>query len=496
MKATADSSFSPIIAITPALSDNLYFEAKGLLPPRHKYILEAVAKSECHFDTAKQAHEYLIFVAPTIFSLPVPVPPSGKGEQERGSTALFYKTFAARVSGLNKKKIKLQGKSSAVAFIEEECPTFFFPPDQKFIEYPLHWKLPEGELAEQLKDKLLEMTTNGVDVDSIKIYTATELVNLLENDKVATRGIIPPGSVEIKDTNWALFFNLDGEDVWELDLLVGGKTRRSSIIACEKTKNAVWEFFKMCEEDGICLTKIATRIGPDPDNPETMVAIGFRKSFQKNSHGETYGLHTYDNEIMAEVEALGSAIMSGVTETFVEPFFTGAILMLMKACAEYGGNAFPSMWPFTLQTITSQYSNGAHFDASDLVGAFIVWLHAGEGELQGGEFVVSSHGCHFKPEDGCCLYLRSPKVAHYTVPPKWTGTRCQLGISLASSKNVITGLKNQVSKALKDTAAGYLLAKFSDIPEEFKETPAFKDFLDMGKSSVTCKNKRSKLKVC
>ena len=319
--------------------------------------------------------------------------------------------------------------------------------------YPAHWSVPSGDLADFLKAELVKMTTNGVDVNSIKIYTTTEYVELLGNDPEATRGLIPPSSVEITDKKFALFY-LDGERGWRLDMLLSGGTRYAVDSPCDVAKNAVKDFYETSLEQGISQTNLKSRTGTDRENIQHMVMSGFRYSIQKNRHGKHYGIRCNKLRLLVGEEALGSVIMSVIAELFLEPFFLGVLMMLRKACADYGGNIFPSWHPFTLQAITKNYCNGAHMDVQDLVGGFIVWLHAGVGKLTGCEFVVTSHGCHFTPRDGSCLYLRSPDIAHYSVPPKTTGTRCQLGIALAARKNVITGLKQQVEDDLANVEAG------------------------------------------
>ena len=358
------------------------------------------------------------------------------------------------------------------------------------LSAPMHWSVPEGDLADTLKAEVTRMTTNGVDVNSIKIFTTTECVDLLGNDPNATRGIIPKGSIEIEDENFALFY-LDGKRGWRLDMLLCGGTPYAADDPREEAKNAARDIFEWSVENGTCQTNVQSRTGTDPNNREAMVMFGVRFSFNANIHGEHFGIRCENGRIMFGEEALGSVLMSRMTQLFVAPFFQGALSMLREACAEFGANILPSWHPFTLMAITRNYCNGAHKDIQDLIGGFIVWVHAGKGELKGGEFVVTTHGCHFTPRDGSCLYLRSPDIAHYSVPPETTGTRCQIGVALAARKNVITGFRNQLEKYLAKVGAGRLFTTAEDIPDKLQQR--FHRFLAFFKiSSKTKKTRRVK----
>jgi hypothetical protein len=498
MPVTSNYTPLPEVAIVPSPMDAHYFQVTGLLPPRRKYLLDAIAQLTEHFKEGQLTLKCFIALAPILFALPLP-PQVGTDERSPTKTdVLHFTTFRRRVSVLREKSATLKHQYLK-DFLEEEYSALFY---QKTLEYPPHWSVPSGELLEDLRYDLQRRTSNGVDVRSIAIYTTTELMEVM--DKEDSFGIIPPASVEVKETNFALFF-LDGDNGWRCDMfLLGGAPYaldsgaagaiksewiKKEMVGKERTRDVALHEYESNVKEKTCLTRMESRVGPNKKDPQSMVVFGQRSSKQVSSYGHHSGLHSRGSKVLLAQEAIGSGIIAGINEYFIQPLFAGQLLTLIKECVDYGACIFPSLPPWTLASITKDYSNQSHKDVFDLVGGFIVWFHAGVGTLHGGGFVCSSHGCHIVPKDGHVLFLGTPALYHHSSPPTTTGTRCLLGVGLAARKTVITSLKKELIEVLKDKAAE-LMTSEEDISKDLI-TPVVEKFLAI--LNFTSKNKKRKV---
>jgi hypothetical protein len=496
----------PAINIIPSATDRLFHNVTSYLPPRRCYILEAYIEFRRRGGTVEFALESLIAAAPVLFSLPAP-PRLEKDPKVEISdpSGVKLQTFEKRIRDLVTKKGKLSGEELN-EFLQEEYPDIFY---QQHIEWPLHWKIASEELREMLQDEVQVMTSNGVDVKGFVILVTDEHL-MIQCEKQNCLGIIPPGSVEIKHPNFALFFKENGhltdlESEWRCELLfIGGKrhatndpgqkkkmeTRRAQ--RCEEIKSrikiALLDIFESSVENNVCISKMPNRIGPDPGNVQKMAMFGLRSSKQADRDGHHTTLHYKNNELLQAEEALGSGIMAATIEYFIEESFAGTLLKLMKVCAAYGGVIYPCRYAcFTLFSLTRNYNTLGHVDTGDLAGSFIVWCVIGEGTLENQAFCISSHGAFFRPRDGDVLFIDSARVNHHSVAPTGTGTASLIGVGVAANKHVLTNLKTEFISTLKGKVLK-LLTSFKDVPDRLIERPAIKNLFQI--LSIIPENKK------
>jgi hypothetical protein len=406
-----------------------------------------------------------------------------------------------RIRTLEQKAAALRGPYLEEFLVEEYFDIFYLRP----LEYPPHWSPAVGETLEYLRGDLKERIGPDVVFNDVLILTTPRLLKTPSKEhRNQAYGLIPPTSVEVKASNFALYYK--SNEGWRCDMiLLGGipyvldgsgvdasKSEREKLVmmAKETTRDGVLHGYESNKAARTCITNAPTRVGPDKSNPQDMVVYGLRSAKQVDSYNHHCGLHSKGGEVLLAQEAIGSGVIAAVNKYIIRPYFSGQLWKLMDECVDYGACIFPSLPPFTLGSITKNYCNCSHTDDIDLAGSFIVWFHAGEGTLKGGGFCCSSHGCHIVPKDGHVLYLNTPDVFHHSSPPRTTGTRCLLGIGLAANKNVITNLKNELTGVLEGVAVP-LLTTEGDIPNDLK-TGVVENLLNIV-SKVTSNNKKRKL---
>ena len=309
-----------------------------------------------------------------------------------------------------------------------------------------------------------------------------------EYAKLVIRGYEEPpdGCIAIEYENWALFYECDDDD-WRCDVLVqiglppleNDAERDLAEQTRGKITAATWAYFQRCKQLGINFTTAESRTCPDDGILEKMMIVGHRYSLQVDKAGRHYGIRTKSGRVCASEEALGCEILNQIVTNFIAPLFGGTLEILNEALQDSNNIILPTRHPFTLMSCTENYRNYNHVDESDLFGSVVLFLQAGDGEIDAGKFVISSHGCYVQPLHGTTMYIRSQDVAHYTLrTTRIRGSRVQLGLAFAVRKNAVTGLNNQARNELHDEAAGPLLATLGHISEELRQIPVFAAILD------------------
>jgi hypothetical protein len=337
--------------------------------------------------------------------------------------------------------------------------------------HPINWQEVNGDDTTEFLQEVCNMLNANVDKASITIYKVDITADLQGNKG---HGVLPLGSVLVRG-NFALFYLDPDTQKYRLDFIVIGRSP-DSIKALNTVKMGVWEYYNTCVARGVMCTNAKTRTQFN----QKMVITGFRWAGQTNKHGETFGIRCDAGEVLVADQAMGAVVMSQVISTLLNPVLGGGVNLMADKVSAYRHTITPTSAPFTVQSITKDYQNSSHVDLHDLWGSFVIWLEAGDGEIEEGSgcFACTTHGFHVSPEDGMCAWIRSPKVYHHTLPVKSKGDCCRLGIALAANKNVLSGVANQTSNLLEAVGAGQILTSYQDISPEFKKIEAFKRLLE------------------